>query len=355
MFIKDFIKEKIKFPAGILFQIQIKQARRRNSPIAFILGTPIHHNLGDQAITCAEISFLNRYFSQYFIIEVPMFTESFFDYYLNLLQNQIMKNDLLFLHGGGNIGDEYTIEENCRRKAIEIFSDFPLIIFPQTMDFSDTLEGNRELNISQKIYSKHSALTILAREQGSYDAMVTAFPRNKVYLCPDMVLFLDETNPSVIRRGVMLCLRNDVESVLDNGNKSEIYKMVKRVFSECRTSDTLSRSNYILPYKRNKVLQSKLDEFRRSELVITDRLHGMVLAAITSTTCIALSNYNNKVRGTYEWIKFLPYVKFANSLEEIPSLIVELKQLKNLQYNGQILKTYFDELNDIILENNKNE
>lgn len=42
---------------------------------------------------------------------------------------------------------------------------------------------------------------------------------------------------------------------------------------------------------------NKYIKFRECELVITDRIHGMIFAAITGTPCIALSNY--KIKGTY--------------------------------------------------------
>lgn len=355
MSVKGLIKEGIKIPSGKIFQAQIQKARVNGFPIAFILGTPVHHNLGDHAITYAELSFFQQYFSKYSVIEVPLFTESFFEHHLHILRDNVRKDDLLVLQGGGNMGIEYLIEESCRRKVIQMFPDFPLTIFPQTMDFGDTLDGKRELEVSQKIYNKHPSLTIFAREQYSYDAMSSSFSRNNVYLFPDMVLFLDESNDTVVRNGASLFLRDDVESVLNNENRAKIYKILEKEFSGCRKSDTLCDLNYVVPNKRGEILQSKFNEFRNSELIITDRLHGMVFSAITSTPCIALSNYNNKIRGTYEWIKFLPYIKFANSLDELPTLITELTQLHKTQYSNQKLRKCFDDMKNIILENTKNE
>lgn len=353
--IKGLIVKCIKSFMAIIFRAQVKQARASKRPVAFVLGTPLHHNIGDQAITCAELSFLKKYFREYSTVEIPIFKESFFDDHLDLLRDQVQAGDLLLCHGGGNIGDEYEMEEVFRRKVIKLFPDFPLIVFPQTMSFSNTEKGNQELEVSKKIYGQHSHLVLFAREQYSYDTMQAAFPRNKIYLCPDMVLMLNETNLSLVRKGASLFLRNDVEGTLSGAQKDVIHEMVAKEFGKCRVSDTLSKSNYIFPANRNKIFQSKLDEFRCSELVVTDRLHGMVLSAITSTPCIALSNYNNKVRGTYEWIESLPYIKFADSLEEIPSLIKELKQLQNPEYHNQALISYFDELRDVILRNQENE
>ena len=60
-----------------------------------------------------------------------------------------------------------------------------------------------------------------------------------------------------------------------------------------------------------KCVIDKLQEFSTARLVITDRLHGMVFAAITGTACIAFRNYNYKIEGTYEWIEYLQYIQFS--------------------------------------------
>ena len=56
----------------------------------------------------------------------------------------------------------------------------------------------------------------------------------------------------------------------------------------------------------------KLDEFRKSKLVVTDRLHGMLFAAITGTPCIALGNSSGKVKGVYDWLTHLDYIQYVD-------------------------------------------
>ena len=65
----------------------------------------------------------------------------------------------------------------------------------------------------------------------------------------------------------------------------------------------------ISPRRREFFLNKKLDEFAKAEIVITDRLHGMIFATITGTPCIAFDNLSNKVSGVYEWIMDQSYVK----------------------------------------------
>ncbi len=76
---------------------------------------------------------------------------------------------------------------------------------------------------------------------------------------------------------------------------------------------------------REKTLQSKLNEFGSAKIVICDRLHAMIFAAITKTPCIAFDNVSKKVSGVYKWIEGLDYVKCVNNLDEaklwLPTLL----------------------------------
>ena len=74
----------------------------------------------------------------------------------------------------------------------------------------------------------------------------------------------------------------------------------------------------------------------------------MIFAALTGTPCIVFSNYNHKVKGTYEWISYLPYVKYAETAEEAILYIPELLQMKNCHYDSTPLKPYFEKLAEIV-------
>ena len=71
------------------------------------------------------------------------------------------------------------------------------------------------------------------------------------------------------------------------------------------------------------------DIFARSEIVITDRLHGMIFAAITGTKCIVLNSKSPKIKGCFEWIKDLKYIYFLN---EISNFSVAYNYLLDLDY-----------------------
>ena len=94
----------------------------------------------------------------------------------------------------------------------------------------------------------------------------------------------------------------------------------------------------------NEIVKEKIQEFLGSKLVITDRLHGMIFAAITETPCIALSNYNHKVIGTYDWISYLPYISFADSIDDAIELIPKMLRIENAKFDNTPLIPYFNKL-----------
>ena len=130
------------------------------------------------------------------------------------------------------------------------------------------------------------------------------------------------------RKGIMTCLRNDKEGVL--GEKKEILiDKLKKNYSNIINYDTVV-DKVILKEEREYEINEMLNKFKKCKVVITDRLHGMVFAAITKTPCIVTKSLDHKVTGTYEWIKDLNYIKLVDNLEfdNIRVLIDELIQLK---------------------------
>lgn len=339
--IKKLIPLRVKI--GIAKQYENYRLNRRyralrNEKKFYIIGSPNHGNLGDQAIIVAEEKFLKDNYPDYKIIDIDI---SEYYKHIKFIKRYIKDSEIIFLHGGGNFGNQYLFDENIRRDFVESFPNNKLILFPQTIYFTDDGEGKKELEKSKNIYNKHKDLTLVAREKVSYDLMKKHFPNNKVLLTPDIVLYLNESKEGIKRSGALFCMRSDVESKFSSNEKDDILGTLKKEYKDVTVTDTVIGRN-INKEERSSVLKSKFDEFRRAEIVITDRIHGMIFAAITGTPCIALSNYNQKVKGTYQWIKDLDYIKFAESQKEISKYLKELKDNRTFKYNN-----YYSEYEEI--------
>ncbi len=103
--------------------------------------------------------------------------------------------------------------------------------------------------------------------------------------------------------------------------------------------------------KRKQIIQEKLIEFSQAKLIITDRLHGMILAYLSKTPCIVLSNYNYKIKGVYEWIKEIEWVIYTDKIEEIDGLVDNL--MENYLPDRKLLQLEYKRLEEQLEEWNK--
>lgn len=303
----------------------------------YLIGTPIHGNLGDQAIAYAEMKFLLDNCKEFDVFEVQ-----YNDLNLEKLNKVIGSDDLLMLHGGGNIGIEYLYEEELRRRIITTFEKQKIIIFPQTLYFGNSDLGRSELEKTRKIYNAHRDLTIIAREKVSFNIMKDIFNNNNVILTPDIVMYLNQSELIEERKDILFCLRNDKERIVSSDFKQCLYEKLS-LQNNIIITDTVVKY-HIKKDKREDELNKIWSSFRKSKLVITDRLHGMVFAAITSTPCIALSNYNQKVKGTYEWIKHLPFIRFIEDENDIFMHIDELLKMDMNEYDNNFAKDSYKKI-----------
>lgn len=305
--------------------VNIKNSKRK----IYFLDAPTYGNLGDQAIAYSIEKLLDKEFSDFQKIE---FQENNVMQYLKWLKKNIIENDIICLTGGGNMGDIYSKYEAIRRIIIKCFPNNKIIIFPSTIDYSNTNYGKRELCNSKKIYNSHKNLMILAREEKSYNIMKKEYSAD-IVLCPDIVLYLNYMNLNTNSRNnkVSLCLRNDSECVLSDDDKKNIYNFIG---NHSNISTTVDIEKLITCANRKIIVEEKLKEFADNELVITDRLHGMIFSYITNTPCVAINNSNGKIEGVFKWIEGKGSVNFYSGKLKIPKKRINEK----IDFNPMIKK-----------------
>lgn len=312
-----------------------------------LIGSPEHGNLGDQAISVAELKFFQYYFKNQKIIEI---TGNLYRFFHRQLRNHIRKDDIIFITGGGFLGSLWLKEEEMVCQVIKDFPKNKVFILPQTIFFEDTNEGRKQLAISKSIYQKHNALYVFARDRNSYDFFCKEIfeDNEKCFYVPDIVTCLDLELPNTPRENrILMCLRKDKERYIQQEDKEELYKKIRQLSFEMKKIDTVVPRSVSIK-QRDKELENIFSEFQSSKLVITDRLHGMLFAAITGTPCIAFNNSSKKVEGVYEWIKYLDYVKCVQTIEEAMETMPKLLEKDNCQYSSKPLQKKFDEMADII-------
>ncbi|MBE5812129.1 MAG: glycosyltransferase [Clostridiales bacterium] len=268
----------------------------------FLIGTPEHGNLGDHAISVAAKKFLDDNFCDFKLIEI---TSSDYCYgnetIKSAIRESLSKDDIILVSGGGFLGSLWLKNgEEMVRDIIISFDRNKIVILPQTIFFEDNEEGKNQLKISKSIYESHKNLVLCVREKKSFEFIKNNMPNVNVKLIPDMVFYLKENKATNYRKGAIVCFRNDKEKIIKKDR--QILDEINANYKNIVKIDTVS-SKLISVKNREKVLKKFLEKFKYSEIVYTDRLHGMLFAYITNTPFIAFDNLSGKIRATFEtWI-----------------------------------------------------
>ena len=310
----------------------------------YLIGTETFGNLGDHQIAESILVFLKTRLPEYGIKEIPL---NAYESNKLCLKKFIQSQDVILLSGGGNIGDLYPLAEKIREDVIETWPHNRKISFPQTIYFSDSSKGRETLQKGKKIYTNKNNVVLFARDNYSYLFVKKNFNCD-TFKCPDIVLS-DNKEARLIRKNqVIFCIRQDVEKKISQQDIKRIMEFSRMHYETIIMQDT--QLDYNLDIKMRYVTLSKVFElWQTSKLVVTDRLHGMVFAAITGTPCIAFDNFNNKVSGTYEWIKYLPYIKFVTNINEALKWTEFFSQgYAKYRYSNHELEEYFSKLEDCI-------
>lgn len=318
---------------------QINELRQKQKVI--ITCSAEHANIGDAAIVLAEQEILLKYYPEFFQVEFS--TYEMREDKIEELYAITNLNDIIVIHGGGNLGDEYLVEEQMRRNIIQSFPNNKIIVFPQTIYFNDSAKGKEELEKTKKIYNRHRDLTIFARGQQSYAKAKEYFVDCKVELFPDTVTFL-ERDYSFDRHGALVSLRTDNEGVLSKQQTEGILKTLsdKKIdYVFCNNIHDKDITRDI----RAKVVYDELQKYAKSVFAITDRLHGMIFASITKTPCIVLPTYNYKLSDYYDsFLKNSKNIIFLDKYDagQLAKAIDVMKQKTFQQYKAE--KTDYSKL-----------
>lgn len=280
-------------------------------------------NLGDVAITYAQIKFLQEKYPDYEIVNLPI---SKIVTHLKSLKKVCSQDDIITLVGGGFMGDLYFGSELLRQLVIESFKKNKVLSFPQTAIFSETGSGRQLLKQAYKIYSLCKNLEIWTREKRSYEFCKQNFPNNVIKLTPDIVMWLnDEFDDTTERKKITFCLRDDKEKAKNTDQiitsiKSELINLGETI----EYYDTHIGNVHLDIAEGVKELNKIWGQFKKTKLVITDRLHGMIFAYITGTPAIVLCNNNFKITACYEWIKDCGYIHLYSDIHSIYNILEDV-------------------------------
>lgn len=289
-----------------------KEIERNERPACYVIGTPTHSNLGDHLIAKAELALLRKLFPTDYIAEIPMYIDPMFR---DLLAKKLKPSDRVIISGGGWMGDVWPEHEMVLQEYVNLFRQYKLIIMPQTI-FYDGGNPNSSsiLKSSRETLLKCKDLTLFVRDEPSYNIAINDL-RVEANLVPDIALYLyadTAKKPSAKRSSrVAFCIRGDRESIASADAVKAVAEDVKRAGLDIAYTDTMFEAP-VSPFRRDDILQKKICEISDYKLVITDRLHGMILAYLAGTPCVAFDNSTGKVAGVYTaWLNDCAGIKLV--------------------------------------------
>lgn len=308
----------------------------------YFIGSETYGNLGDGMIAESIIEFCKHCLPGYGIEEYSL--SSYWNQ-KRYLVSAIQPDDIIVMPGGGNFGNKYPVAQVVKQDVVKTWVQNKKIIFPQTVFY---LEGSDDsLNKDKKIFCKENNVILFTRDQKSYE-----FARDNytctVWLAPDIVLSRNMQKQTEREKKILLLLRGDSERCIAHG---DLEYVIDRAFA---TGMNVCAADLQLIYNgaeislRKMEINRKLDLISSSRLVITDRLHGMVFAAVTGTPCLVFPNFNFKVEGTYEWLRHLPYIKYADSIDQVDAYMEELLGISECSYDNKFLLPYYNKLEDAL-------
>ncbi len=344
------IPEKIKVKIKYLLSSKKNPkytSLRKNEKKVFVFLAGFYQNLGDMAITYSQKKFLQDIYPDAKIVLVPS-TETYTS--IKTIKRFVNKDDIITTIDGGNMDDLYPSLENARTFVVRSFPQNKVISFPQTVSFHDTPDGRKLLKHSRKIYSKHKDFTICVREDYSRERVKQYFPKVKIIYCPDIVLYLNETQPKMERTNILCCLRKDKEQNISNHDREELIATISEQYQNVLCKDTVDvplENCQIDTYE--KTLQEFWSMLWSCKLVVTDRLHCMIFCAITETPCIVMDNTNKKISGVCsQWLSKADWIKMLDGYDK-EKILALIDEILERQPNCQIvdLEKEFEPLKEI--------
>jgi len=328
-FLKAFVPVSIKNVARSLVVRQYFPLPHKKRVFVFLSAD--YGNVGDLAISAAQKAYLAKVLFGYVVVTIPI---SETRDVLRSIKKQISNDDIVTIIGGGNMGSLYPDIEALRQLVIQSFPQNRVICFPQTLDWDESEASRRAIKRIVRVYSSHADLHLFARETVSFGRLQEMFAEHKsvnVRHVPDIVLSATSQdlgiNVDSVPQGALLCLRDDRERSLGNEHREAIHIALADASLDTEITDTHVGGSRLDPERCAQLLKSKLNQFQDSRLIVTDRLHGMILAALVGTPCLVLPNSNHKIHQTWQdWLVDVPQVHYM-SLAELPNVGAAVQKL----------------------------
>ena len=338
-------------------------ASLKNFKQCALLGYPDHYNVGDHLIWLGEVLYLTNVLG----IEVK-YAASVESFSPQRMKDTVDKVPIL-IHGGGNLGDLWSYYQRLYEKIIALYHDRPIVILPQSIRFAQETRLER----AKAIFNAHPNLTLITRENRSYELAKQHFFNCQIYKAPDMALEMINMpnmlfDPKKKDTVLYLCRQDGELNRISSPESIELpnlivedwasykykgvpgarsFQGIVRLLKEGWLDGTIISSEWISrqiwqqfhPYtskfdtlynpsmhrKSWNFMHNGVYQFQQHRLIITNRLHGHILCLILGIPHVFLANAYHKNESFYEtWTHQIPFCRFVKEAGQIMPSIQEL-------------------------------
>lgn len=219
---------------------------------------------------------------------------------------------IILVHGGGNFGDIWDVERNFQARIVQDFPTYPIIFLPQSVHYSKHLV----LKSTVELYRKHPNITIFTRDLKSLAFIRERFWDHKSFLCPDSAFLIGPLDKSKCepQADIIIIRRMDLESVPKYGSFQDSIQFLKdnniSVISQDWPCGALNLPKFSI---NNAEIRTKrgMSCLCRGKVVVTDRLHAVIMATLLGLPHVHLDNSYGKI-SSYRSSHFQPRDECSN-------------------------------------------
>jgi exopolysaccharide biosynthesis predicted pyruvyltransferase EpsI len=282
---------------------------------------PHHFNCGDSAIWLGCLAVANE-----LGIRVRSTTSS-----RTYRRDKLTANGPIVLNGGGNLGGLYPVHDDLRVRILTDFPDRQIVQMPQSIEVTDA----RVLNRLKRAIASHPDFTLLVRDHRSLAIAQREFECRTV-LVPDAAFALGRLDRLAPLEDVVLQARRDGEAAAERDpgrptvdwNTARILSLRNLGRSAVSVADALpspALSAAVANGFARQNLRWGIRTLSRGRVLVTDRLHGHVIATLCGIEHIVVNDRNGKVRALWEaWTSDAPMARFVPTWRDAEAALDDL-------------------------------
>jgi exopolysaccharide biosynthesis predicted pyruvyltransferase EpsI len=289
---------------------------------AVLLDLPGHSNWGDYLITAGEYVALRA-------AGVRLSYQSQAEFFSPDALAERENAQLIFLHGGGNLGDLYPRHQEFREFVLQQFRERDIVILPQSIHFN----SRSSLDRARRAFESHPSCVMMVRDRRSLEFARSNF-NIESQLVPDMAFALGPQERAFEPKFPLLWLARDdgerqgKDRPPMNGLGIRSDWAIPADHSPTILYDRARLSTYYRAGRGSRIIHlyraavcSRVDLARRfmaqGAVVVTERLHGHILATLLAIPHVLLENSIGKLGAFYStWTCGLPQTSITASPEK---------------------------------------